>query len=274
MSQRAESDGKMHPCAFLSRKLSKAERNYDVGNQELLAVKVALEEWRHWLEGSQHPFIVWTDHKNLEYIRKAKRLNPRRARWVLFFNRFTFSLSYRLRSQNVKPDAFSRLYDPEPAAIEPEAILPPSCVVGAVTWQIEKEVKQANGEAPPPCGCLANRLFVPTNLRPQVIHWAHSSLLSCHPGVWRTMFTISRRFWWPPMESEVRVYVQACSFCARNKVSTGPRMGLLHPLPIPSRPWSNISLDFVTGTSSQTGVPNLFQDSGKNSAGSSGHLLA
>ncbi len=49
------------------------ERNYDIGNRELLAVKLALEEWRHWLEGSGFPFIVWTDHKNLEYIRSAKR---------------------------------------------------------------------------------------------------------------------------------------------------------------------------------------------------------
>lgn len=60
----------MHPSAF-SRRMSKAERNY-ISNQELLAVKVALAEWRHWLEGAKHPFIVWTKHKNLEYVRKAK----------------------------------------------------------------------------------------------------------------------------------------------------------------------------------------------------------
>ena len=52
LSQRAEKDSKLHPCAYLSRKLSAAERNYDVGNRELLAVKVALDEWRHWLEGA------------------------------------------------------------------------------------------------------------------------------------------------------------------------------------------------------------------------------
>ncbi|KAL0192527.1 hypothetical protein M9458_010823, partial [Cirrhinus mrigala] len=45
----------LHPCAFYSRKLSPAEQNYDVGNRELLAIKLALEEWRHWLEGSTHP---------------------------------------------------------------------------------------------------------------------------------------------------------------------------------------------------------------------------
>lgn len=46
-------------------KMSSAERNYNVGNHELLAIKAALEEWRHWLEGAQHPFTVLTDHKNL-----------------------------------------------------------------------------------------------------------------------------------------------------------------------------------------------------------------
>lgn len=38
-----------------------------IGNRKLLAVKLALEEWRHWLEGPKQPFIVWTDHKNLAY---------------------------------------------------------------------------------------------------------------------------------------------------------------------------------------------------------------
>ena len=84
LSQHSEKDNKLHPCAFLSQKLSPAERNYDVGNRELLAVKMALEEWRHWLDGAQNPF-VWTDHKNLEYICKAKRLTSHQARWTRCF---------------------------------------------------------------------------------------------------------------------------------------------------------------------------------------------
>lgn len=61
-----------HPCAFMSKKLSSAERNYDIGDRELLAMKGALEEWHHWLEGAEQPFLVFTDHKNLEYIRTTK----------------------------------------------------------------------------------------------------------------------------------------------------------------------------------------------------------
>ncbi|KAI2646334.1 Transposon Tf2-9 polyprotein [Labeo rohita] len=85
LSQRHGQPGKLFPCAFFSRKLTQAERNYDVGNEELLYMKAAIEEWRHWLEGATHPFQVITDHKNLEYIKGAKRLNPRQARWALFF---------------------------------------------------------------------------------------------------------------------------------------------------------------------------------------------
>lgn len=56
LSQCQGNPPRLHPCAYFSRKLSPAERNYDIGNRELLAIKLALEEWRHWLEGSKHPF--------------------------------------------------------------------------------------------------------------------------------------------------------------------------------------------------------------------------
>lgn len=62
LSQRSATDQKLQPCAFSCR-LSAAERNYDVGNWELLTVKLAMEEWQHWLEGMKQPFLVWTDHK-------------------------------------------------------------------------------------------------------------------------------------------------------------------------------------------------------------------
>ncbi|KAK3523863.1 hypothetical protein QTP70_010507 [Hemibagrus guttatus] len=77
LSQRHGQPGKLFPCAYFSRKLTNAERNYDVGNKELLAMKAAIEEWRHWLEGSTHPFqiiqvlgndpvIIWIIKKHLE----------------------------------------------------------------------------------------------------------------------------------------------------------------------------------------------------------------
>ncbi|KAL0152770.1 hypothetical protein M9458_052493 [Cirrhinus mrigala] len=72
-----------HPCAYYSRKLTLAEQNYGIRDRELLAIKQALEEWCHWLEGAKHPLQVITDHKNLQYLQNAKRLNARQARWSM-----------------------------------------------------------------------------------------------------------------------------------------------------------------------------------------------
>lgn len=93
LSQRAVADQKLYPSAALSRRLFPTKRNYDIGNHDLPPVKLALEEWRHWLKGGKHQFLVWTDHKNLEDISGAKKLNLRQAWCALFFTRFNFSLS-------------------------------------------------------------------------------------------------------------------------------------------------------------------------------------
>lgn len=47
--QRALRDQNLQPCDTFSQQLSLAEVNYDKDNRELLVVKMALEEWRHWL---------------------------------------------------------------------------------------------------------------------------------------------------------------------------------------------------------------------------------
>ncbi|KAL0171008.1 hypothetical protein M9458_035604, partial [Cirrhinus mrigala] len=248
LSQRSPSDERIHPCAFFSHRLTPTERNYDIGNRELLAVKLALEEWRHWLEGAGFPFIVWTDHKNLEYIRTAKRMNSRQARWALFFGRFRFTISYRPGSKNGKPDALSRIFEAKASPAPPVAILHPErVVVAAVTWGVESRVRTALGDATVPAGCPESLLFVPESLRTSVLHWGHSSSLACHPGATRTHRLIKQRFWWPSMARDARRFVAACPICAAGKGSNRPPAGLLQLLSVPSRPWSHIAMDFVTG---------------------------
>lgn len=252
LSQRSGSDHRLHPCAFFSRRLSPAEHNYDVGNRELLAIKLALEEWRHWLEGAELPFVVWTDHKNLAYIQSAKRLNSRQARWALFFGRFQFTITYRPGSKNVKPDSLSRQFDLSEISV-PDTILPTSCILGALSWQVESNVKKAQEAEPDPGGGPPNRLYVPTTARSEVLQWSHSSPLACHPGTSRTLSSLRRHFWWPTMDADARSFVSACAVCAQNKSSHSPPSGLLRPLPLASRPWSHIAIDFVSGLPPSSG---------------------
>ncbi|XP_057708757.1 uncharacterized protein tanc1b isoform X4 [Corythoichthys intestinalis] len=247
LSQRSSVDQKLHPCAFYSRRLTPAEANYDVGNRELLAIVQALQEWRHWLEGTEVPFQILTDHKNLQYLRAAKRLNSRQARWALLLTRFNYVITYRPGSRNGKPDALSRLH--EPAGEEPseEPVVPGNLIVGTLRWEVERLVEEALQGVKVPGGCPAGRLFVPVAQRAAVLKWSHTSKFACHPGVSRTFFLLSQKFWWPGMRKDVMDYVSACSVCARGKAVHRAPAGLLRPLPVPSRPWSHVALDFITG---------------------------
>ncbi|KAI2647858.1 Transposon Tf2-9 polyprotein [Labeo rohita] len=246
LSQRHGQPGKLHPCAFYSRKLTSAERNYDVGNKELLSMKAAIEEWRHWLEGAKHPFQVITDHKNLEYIKGAKRLNPRQARWALFFTRFNFTVTYRPGSKNSKADTLSRQHDPHTDLLPPEPILPPTVILAPISWDIMEEIQRRHEQDPPPPQCPPNKLYVPQDMRQQVLQWVHTSLSAGHPGISRTLHLVKNSFWWPSMTADTATFVKSCQICAQSKTPKELPSGLLQPLPIPQRPWSHLSIDFVT----------------------------
>lgn len=147
--------------------------------------------------------MVWTDHKNLAYIQSANRLNARQARWALFIGRFNFSLIYRPGTRNAKPDTLSRLHEKESESGQPpETIIPPSCVVAVVSWRIETEVKAAQQAQPDPGNGPLGRLFVPDTVKSRVLHWAHLSKLTCHPGVTHTWAFLRKHFWWPSMEDD------------------------------------------------------------------------
>ncbi len=247
LSQRQGNPPKLFPCAYYSRKLNSAERNYDVGDRALLVIKAAIEEWRHWLEGAKFPFTVLTDHRNLEYIRSAKRLNPRQARWSLFFSRFEFKVTYRPGSKDCKADALSRLHDSStPLSNNNESIISSTLVVAPVQWDILTEITEAQANDPIPPNCPNDQTYVPHNLCQRVLHLVHDSPSSGHPGITASLQLVSERFWWPSLQTDTIAFVQQCPTCNMTKSSHQRPAGLLQPLPVPQRPWSHIAIDFVT----------------------------
>jgi hypothetical protein len=103
--------GELKPVAFLSRSLQQAELNYDTHDKELLAIFEAFSDWRHYLEGSEEPIDVVTDHKNLEYFSTTKVLTRRQARWSEYLSRFNLLIRFRPGKQGGKPDALTRRHD-------------------------------------------------------------------------------------------------------------------------------------------------------------------
>jgi hypothetical protein len=101
-------EGKWRTLGYLSKSLSDVEWNYEIHNKELLAVMRALAEWRAHLLGTKEPFKVWTDHKNLEYFRTARKLNRRQARWSLMLADYDFVIIHKPGNTMRKVDALSR----------------------------------------------------------------------------------------------------------------------------------------------------------------------
>ncbi len=61
-------NGVWRPVAFMSKLLSTTERNYKIYDKELLAIMLALDEWRHYLMGTTENIEIWMDHQNLQYF--------------------------------------------------------------------------------------------------------------------------------------------------------------------------------------------------------------
>jgi len=72
---RKERRWKEPPHRLLSKSMTLAEWNYGISDKEALAIVKALQQWRHWLEGTKIPIDIVTDHKNLQYFSKPHILN-------------------------------------------------------------------------------------------------------------------------------------------------------------------------------------------------------
>jgi len=54
-----------------------------------------------------------------------------------------------------------------------------------------------------------------------------------------------RLFWWPTLGTDIKSFCDSCSVCQATKTSNQRPQGPLHSLPIPTKPWSSIGMDFV-----------------------------
>ena len=94
------------PVAFMSKVMNAQQARYATFEQELLALKLAFEEWKHYLLPLK--FIARTDHNGLKYLKTQSQLNQRQWHWLAFFSEFQFELVYRPGSKMQVPDALSR----------------------------------------------------------------------------------------------------------------------------------------------------------------------
>ncbi|CAH9148831.1 unnamed protein product [Cuscuta epithymum] len=245
-----------HPVAFESRKLKDAETRYSAHEKEMTAVVHCLEVWRHYLLGTK--FKVVTDNVANTYFKSQKKLSPKQARWMEFLDEFDFDWVHRPGRHNAVADALSR-------KVVDEYVNALVMVQGNMVERI-KEMAKEDPSYQRLCEQVASgavrrywledgvlfgkggRLYVPVGgLRVELLKETHDPQWAGHPGVARMFALLSRDYVWPKMEQDIEAYVRTCLVCQQDKTEKRKEAGLLQPLPIPSRPWQSVSMDFISG---------------------------
>ena len=96
-----------HPLAYFSKSLLPAKRNYDIYDQELLAIIYAIKAFCHLLLGAHHKFLIRSDHENLKYFKSPQKISVRQARWHVFLQDYDFELVHFPGKSNTIADLSS-----------------------------------------------------------------------------------------------------------------------------------------------------------------------
>ncbi|KAJ9516246.1 hypothetical protein QJQ45_001132 [Haematococcus lacustris] len=231
-----DSSGAEYVVAYESRKLNPAQVNYPAHERELLAVLHALTTWRHYLLG--RPFIVETDNSATTHVLTQSNLTGRQMRWTQRLAEFDITFVHKAGKHHTVPDALSRRPDHQLTAlsiVDPD----PSFFSTFDRHAPEDLAYQA---------ALSQALSPPSPSSPthlQLLHEAHDAHTAAHLGRAKTLERLQRHFYWPQMHKTVQEYVRTCDKCQRNKATNQLPPGLLQPLPIPSRNWQQVSMDFI-----------------------------
>lgn len=242
--------------AYMSQKFTPTQQKYHVTELECLAVILAIEKFRPYIEGSH--FRVITDHHSLLWLKNLKDPNGRLARWSLRLQAYDYTLIHRKGKFHVVPDALSRniavldleqfpkttdswyIKLKENVVKNPQEYDNLKLVNDLVYIRTKFDDGSENSE------CLW-RLCIPKEQRLRVMKDNHDDKASCHLGKFKTLAKIRKWFFWPKMREQIEEYVRNCELCkitkAHTQITTPPAGQFVEA----KRPWRVVATDICGG---------------------------
>lgn len=250
-------DGVERPVAYMSKALSPAERNYSITEREALAVLIAIEHWRCYLDNGKK-FVVYTDHSALKWFLNLNNPTGRLARWGVRLSAFNFEVKHRRGSENVIPDALSRacpisaIGDSTNAAQSTDqwylnvyngcqsspTSFPNYIIKDKKLFRLMKSNCPLSGE-------FDWKEVVPNELRRSVLEENHSQPIAGHLGIFKTYKRLALRYYWPGMHGDTVKFVNSCDACIAHKHQNHPPLGEMGRPKVCARPFQSISIDLV-----------------------------
>ena len=258
--------------SYASRALTPTEQRYSQTDREFLAVVYGIEHFHLYLYGSE--FTVVTDHKPLlGIINSQKPTTARMERWRLRIMPYQMTLQYKPGRNDLNPaDYISRHPQTIPTRnnkaedyisfITSKAV-PKSMTLDEIraatamdtTLVTVMEAVQTGRWDKPELSSFArfaseisvtdgvvlrgHRIIIPNSLQKRVISIAHQA----HQGIVKTKQCIREKVWFPGIDSMVEETIKACIPCQASNPQT-PNREPIQPTPLPSEPWTCLSMDF------------------------------
>ncbi|CAA6674885.1 unnamed protein product [Spirodela intermedia] len=189
-------------------------------------MELALKHWRHYLLYKE--FVLFSNHEALKYLHFSGRLHLHPSPQEGQGERDGKCLSrrvYLLNLVKVQVIGFESL--PDSYADCPD---------------FGHDFLVVNG-----CLFFRSRLCVPrTSLRDFLTWECHTRGLFGHFSRNKTIVAVEYQFYWPTLKRDVGNIVAQCRVCALAK-QVKKNVRLYMPLPVRTRPWDDVSMDFVLG---------------------------
>ncbi|KAL4583246.1 hypothetical protein LXL04_007814 [Taraxacum kok-saghyz] len=244
------------PISFFRKKLNDRMQDNSTYARELYAITESVTKWRQYLLGRH--FRIYTDHHSLKHLLTQTIQTPEQHKWLTKLMGYDFELHYKPGKVNRVVDALSH--------IDHVALFPVSGPTA--TWLEElrfyfqehpdgKQLIQQMEQDPTSIPhhklqdglvYFQSRLFIPNipHIRLLLLQEFHNSNLGGHSGINSTTRRLAASFYWPKMKTDITNHVHQYSTCQTTKYPTHKPYGLLQPLPVPAKPWNDITVDFIT----------------------------
>ncbi|KAM9985687.1 hypothetical protein ACTFIZ_012341 [Dictyostelium cf. discoideum] len=255
-----DGNGNIRPILYDSCRFSKYQRNYTTTDREFLALINVLDRHGYMLKDKR--FRLFTDHLNLTYYEELKEPTKRIIRYLDKASEYKFDVIHVRGEDNNIADMLSRdgTFD---STWEPEFI-----------EKIKKEYVEFEAKESEWFDTFKSRqdvvdvdglwylidantgskrlLLVDKETINLVLEEAHSTIYSGHSSTNKMVNKLKTHYYFPKFINVITRFTESCQECQKNRIDRA-KSGLLKPLPIPSRPWNDISMDFLNLPKSNAG---------------------
>ena len=212
-----------HPVHYISRTLTKSEKNYGITDLKGAALYYCLTKLKPYIIGNPIKTIIYTDHKpSIGLFKNKEPHNARQTRWCLTASMLGVEIWYESGKKNVVADALSRMKNESNKVVLATNInseIDETLLSKVIKEFLEEKFTVIDGVEYFIDGNNYRKLITNTEEKLKLIFAAHNV---GHEGYYKTYQRLKRCYYWNNMISDVKRVVSKCEKCQLNRPQPYP----------------------------------------------------